>query len=138
MFLAVSECAKLILCLRKRCIHLSSCHVQITTFLLAYFGLLGQGPSNIVNQINYTMVNRLPAYILNELICRIELNESPIKIERQLYITRRTIYKIRDNLNLYSVPYPPNTIVKIGRLRLLIRTIINIRNTLPNSIIYIS
>jgi hypothetical protein len=50
-----------LLCLRKRCIHLSSCHVQITTFLLAYFGLLGQGPSNFIPQFHTTAQN-LPVY----------------------------------------------------------------------------
>lgn len=65
--------------------------------------------------------NRLQPHILNELLCRLSLNESPTKIERQLKVSRTTMYTIRDNIEYFGVPYPLKSVV-LGRLKLITRT----------------
>jgi len=81
------------------------------------------------------MVYRLPPHILNELVCRIQLNEPPTKIMKALHVGRATVYRIRDNLDLYGVPYPPEPTIKPGRLKVMTSMMADVRNALLYSVI---
>ena len=81
------------------------------------------------------MANRLPAHILTELLVRIDQNESPTQIERELKVARSTTYRIKDNLELWGAPYPAEPTTKLGRPALLTEAMVQVRDSPYNSIV---
>ena len=61
---------------------------------------------------------RLPEHILTQVLIRLEAGQSVRAIHNAFDISRNCLYTIIKNLDLWGVPYPPNT-VKSGWKRLL-------------------
>jgi hypothetical protein len=73
------------------------------------------------------MVHRLPDHVLHQLIIRIEANEPVQQIHKALRVHRKTIYRIKDNLEAWGQPYAPPS-VKLGRERLLAECHVEVSN----------
>jgi transposase-like protein len=53
--------------------------------------------------------NRLPRHKLMVILMRLELGYSVRAIEREIGVCRRTIRRLRINLQTYGTPYPPTS-----------------------------
>ena len=65
------------------------------------------------------MGRRLPDEVVYRIRVRIEAGEGVPAIAKAIDVARRTVYKIRVNLDLYGEPYAPASVV-YGRPRLLL------------------
>src|SRR5271168_2887837 len=65
------------------------------------------------------MSRRLPDEVVYRIRVRIEAGERVPAIAKAIRVARRTVYKIRVNLDLYGEPYAPASVVQ-GRPRLLL------------------
>jgi len=65
------------------------------------------------------MGRRLPDEVVYRIRLRIEANENVAAIAEVVKVSKKTIYKLRLNLDIWGEPYAPPT-VTIGRLRLLL------------------
>ena len=64
------------------------------------------------------MVHRIPDHILNQVLIRLDAGEPVRTIHEATGVARQTIYTLEKNIDLWGVPYPPDT-VKPGRTCLL-------------------
>jgi hypothetical protein len=73
-----------------------------------------------LSPINYIiMPARLPDDVIYRIQLRLECGESPAEIHTATKVSKRTIERIRLNLDLFSQPYTPSTVV-LGRPRALL------------------
>jgi hypothetical protein len=65
------------------------------------------------------MGRRLPDEVVHRIRLRVEANESVAAIAEAVKVSKKTIYKLRLNLNIWGEPYAP-PIVTLGRHRSLL------------------
>jgi len=65
------------------------------------------------------MPARLPDDVIHRIQIHLESGESPAEIYKATKVSKRTIERIRLNLDLFGQPYTPSTIV-LGRPRALL------------------
>jgi len=65
------------------------------------------------------MGRRLPDKVVYRIRLRIEANENIAAIAEAVKVSKKTIYKLQLNFNIWGEPYAPPT-VTIGRPRLLL------------------
>ena len=73
----------------------------------------------LTTTINVIMGRRLPDEVAHRIRIRIEAGEAVPAISEAVKAAKKTIYKIRLNLNIWGEPYAPPTVV-LGRLRALL------------------
>ena len=65
------------------------------------------------------MGRRLPDEVIHRIRLRIEANKNIAAIVEAVKVSKKTIYKLQLNFNIWGEPYAPPTIT-IGQLRLLL------------------
>jgi transposase len=69
--------------------------------------------------IVFNMGRRLPDEVVHRITLRIEANEDVAAIAEAVKVSKKTIYKLRLNMDIWGKPYAPAT-VTLGRPRLLL------------------
>jgi hypothetical protein len=67
----------------------------------------------------YNMGRRLPDEVVHRIRLRIDANEEVADIAKAVKVFKKTIYKLRLNLDIWGELYAPPTVV-LGRLRTLL------------------
>ena len=65
------------------------------------------------------MPRKLPDDAVHRLLVRLEAGEPVPAIAKALHVAKTTFYRIQTNIDIWSKPYPPPTVV-MGRPRLLL------------------
>jgi len=65
------------------------------------------------------MGRRLPDEVVYRIRIRIKANEDVAAIAAAVKVAKKTVYKMRLNLDIWGEPYAPSTVV-LGRLRALL------------------
>jgi transposase len=65
------------------------------------------------------MGRRLPDEVVHRIRLRIDAGEEVTAIAKAVKVSRKTIYKLRLNLDIWGEPYAPPTVV-LGRPRILL------------------